>query len=913
MVGGKRFWSVVAGLLLILHGAVFTGCQTIEVSQHRDHVSARGELIPLGRVDPGQISVDGDLSDWGDMRDGAVALHQEFGHTFGPFPEGECDAALVKVLHDEEAVYVAMRVADSFVVNPFDRAEYWKGDCVELYFDTRLLTGDGPKMGDSSYSDGVHELLIVPPTGAGKPLRWRQGDQKVREVDSIDVAGRFVEEGYELELRVAFGDDVDASRLTQPIGFEVMIGDADSKDGQENLTPARAYSWSGIGDYDLDPSRFACLDVQRGDRPTSPYIHVIPARALEEGERTRFKTALVTTLDATDVADRFRLAHRFAATDFDRPANADVPAEAFFAESDEVTSDVYSFLGIAVHKRALSMEKLAPGRYYFETFFPGLDIAPQLARYYGRFTRGRVRLEKVMREVEGFDVLKNIATNWARAELETHYAIRPEGVGGKVNVFPSTVTWFALSEEAQQVAQAGEAAVTPYAVRLELVRWGHDERVWRRDVPVKSNGSSFQIPTKDLAEGRYELRLLALGPNEQSLPIAWEETSARVGTFTLNADRPFVVMAPHEIELKSSVQDAPNLLTRAVKIGDPARAQFPKDDVEDCQARSIHDLHLYEGRIYIGYGDWNTNRGPIDIWSFEPVQDGEQLTFVKEFTVDDESVDVFRDFDGKLYVPGIDSADKVEDQWALGNLYVKSDGKWHKFRTVPNGIHVLDAAEFDGKLYVTAGTESGAALFESDDGAKTWERCGESFIDGQYRFHEVVPLDDFLLVTSESVSAAVYKYADGKLERLLIPMFPGCKAKSWAPVHRLKRFQTGVVYLPYWIGSADARPLFYLDDFEHGAVVVGQFRDAHVRDILVLGGMCYVLTAEKQHDESPAFTGNLHTSSDLKRWTRLATFGAPSLPNSIGLANGTFYVGLANHDPWKSADAASGTIWRIVE
>jgi len=33
----------------------------------------------------------------------------------------------------------------------------------------------------------------------------------------------------------------------------------------------------------------------------------------------------------------------------------------------------------------------------------------------------------------------------------------------------------------------------------------------------------------------------------------------------------------------------------------------------------VTTLHPYNDRILVGYGDWNVNTGPVDIWSFDPI------------------------------------------------------------------------------------------------------------------------------------------------------------------------------------------------------------------------------------------------------------------------------------------------------
>ena len=117
-----------------------------------------------------------------------------------------------------------------------------------------------------------------------------------------------------------------------------------------------------------------------------------------------------------------------------------------------------------------------------------------------------------------------------------------------------------------------------------------------------------------------------------------------------------------------------NALAEPVKIGNPGMSQFPNNSLDDCIARSVWDMHYYDGGIYIGYGDLRANRGPIDVWSLDAGG-----SFTKEYTVDEEQVSIFRTYDGKLFIPGTDAM----EPWDYGNLYVKDGGVWQKLRTIP--------------------------------------------------------------------------------------------------------------------------------------------------------------------------------------------------------------------------------------
>ena len=368
------------------------------------------------------------------------------------------------------------------------------------------------------------------------------------------------------------------------------------------------------------------------------------------------------------------------------------------------------------------------------------------------------------------------------------------------------------------------------------------------------------------------------------------------------------------VVIPTSSRDAVELLTRAVVIGDPNRKRFPRDNGADAFARSVRDLQVYEGRIYVGCGDWNANRGPIDIWSFGPAGPGRAADFRKEYRVADESVDRFRVCNDTLLVPGIDAT----GWWHRGNLYFKRGGEWTQRRTVPGAIHVLDATILNGTLYAATGTRKGARLFASGDDGKTWRMCGTA---GQCasaggRFYALAPLGGGLLVCPASSAEVTYHYANGRLRAYRLPLFglpPG--RRSWRIPHRMTPFGSGVLYTSwaFAVSEHSPQPLMLLSSLERGPDIVEQFRAANVRDILVRNGQCHVLTARAtQAGPAAAYEGGIYTSTNLKDWTRIAAFTVPAIPNAMELLEGVYYIGLSHPSP-EAPNPASGKICRLVQ
>lgn len=135
-------------------------------------------------------------------------------------------------------------------------------------------------------------------------------------------------------------------------------------------------------------------------------------------------------------------------------------------------------------------------------------------------------------------------------------------------------------------------------------------------------------------------------------------------------------------------------------------------------ARNIWDLCPFRGELLIGGGNSSnegpaSNAGPVPVMTFSPATG----KFQSVFTVSDEQIDGFRVLGGKVYIPGHDP----QESWALGNFYrLEENGKWQKYRNIPNGIHNYDMAMLDGVLFAGLGTQKGAMVAVSKDQGKTW-------------------------------------------------------------------------------------------------------------------------------------------------------------------------------------------------
>ncbi len=118
-----------------------------------------------------------------------------------------------------------------------------------------------------------------------------------------------------------------------------------------------------------------------------------------------------------------------------------------------------------------------------------------------------------------------------------------------------------------------------------------------------------------------------------------------------------------------------------------------EDKVEE--ARTINTLHVFENKLFIGYGDYGVNTGPTDIIYYNFLDN----TWNNSFTIQEEAIERYVEIDNKLYIPGVDAT----DNWEFGNYYIYDGTKWEKKRNIPNGIHVFDIEKYNDRLYCATG------------------------------------------------------------------------------------------------------------------------------------------------------------------------------------------------------------------
>lgn len=333
--------------------------------------------------------------------------------------------------------------------------------------------------------------------------------------------------------------------------------------------------------------------------------------------------------------------------------------------------------------------------------------------------------------------------------------------------------------------------------------------------------------------------------------------------------------------------------------------------------RGIDDLAVFDGRLYLGYGDANLNAGrvtPIEIRSWRSPDDeaptAEPILMAgvdePQFHTREETVTQYRVFGDRMFIAGVDA---TEDAW-LGNVFVREKGgDWVRHRSVTGGVHVHDiAVGFDGALYAVGSGAPGPTewntgkvrsyLWKSDDDGETWSAAAEvpNPTVGDRRWTQLVSFSGQLQLfgygTSEEYT--INKWLNNKWNGS--QLFDGdATPDHWInqsfPFDGTRAIIAGVkVANPLTLETLLLRQGKVATKIEAlaGTTLLDSFQiaDGSVL-VMVAEGDAYPMPKE------PTRVKVLHTT-DLAKFSELVSFQPNSWPKSVALWHDGIYVGLSD-------------------
>ena len=154
----------------------------------------------------------------------------------------------------------------------------------------------------------------------------------------------------------------------------------------------------------------------------------------------------------------------------------------------------------------------------------------------------------------------------------------------------------------------------------------------------------------------------------------------------------FGVIAFYPFKPKAKIVSAKQPVS--VTLSNPSTALIDEYSENYMFARNPWDMQTYNGKVYIGAGDYGENSGPTKIICYNS-EDG---SFEKCDSIYSDQISRFYIFDDCLYTVSVDPVN-----WGIGEFYRKTkndENDWFDYYSVlPSFAHCLDMEEFDGKLF----------------------------------------------------------------------------------------------------------------------------------------------------------------------------------------------------------------------
>lgn len=369
-----------------------------------------------------------------------------------------------------------------------------------------------------------------------------------------------------------------------------------------------------------------------------------------------------------------------------------------------------------------------------------------------------------------------------------------------------------------------------------------------------------------------------------------------------------------------------NVTERLEKLGSPFTTG--KHAKSQPYARNVWVMSPFKGKVYLGHGDSNRNRGPIPLWFFNP----KSRRFKFQFVALEEEIRDYQTIGATLYTPGIDA----RGSWKFGTIYRLRKKGWRQLRTLPGAVHVWSIQGFRQKLWsVIRRRDNRGYLVSSEDGGQTWQ-------DVQ---------------TLRSDSAQMFQFEDS------LYIFPG--GRPWQVTDALQPRQRQDLDQPTLFPNhsqatqitqavTDGSQMAYLSNVSRYGDITSQkvrvlnTEDPHRQppglfvaqslapnntkvqrimlrpneipwDLLATKQGLYVLTSERQQvGGKQRFVNRVRQAIDQRHWCEILSFNSATFARSFTQLQGKWYFGLGTDygaqygrkSYTKIADPQSGTILR---
>ncbi len=344
------------------------------------------------------------------------------------------------------------------------------------------------------------------------------------------------------------------------------------------------------------------------------------------------------------------------------------------------------------------------------------------------------------------------------------------------------------------------------------------------------------------------------------------------------------------------------------ELGIPLKDVYPDGGVE----RTAWGIEYYDGALYVGSGDYDTNRGPVNMAHYDLAKSEWKI----DGLADDEQIERFYNFDGTLYAVGYDS----RSSWDFGNYYTCTEmGRWKTHRTLPNGVHNFDMIMFEGKLFAGLGVEEGNAPIVMTTDQETWVPM-YLWKDGSLRKTHggtYIRVYDFFVLNG-TLYASFFLSSDVEKAREIY-MYDGNKFvyHSDMPTKLSYAKRSKYVYLNEKVEFKGVEYMTTGDLYKTTDMITAERVDlgetVEVADLRIIGDELYILCNEEieSDDGDVSFRVSVKKSDDGNEFRELFYFEYPVRAMSFTHNNKTFYFGMGNGAADKGCYEENGMVLSV--
>jgi len=219
--------------------------------------------VGIARFSNKEPTIDGDLSEWGEIPPMTVADDRQINRNSGSWTPEDASAE-IRAWFTGDTLFLAADVTDDAPIhNPSPPLKMYRGDAVEVFIGFR-----GPSRRTVIDKAFEYQIGLSPTSNAGKPsVFWFHKDVPI---DNAHIEVRKTEKGYAMEASIPLAElgvpdlPLAAGRL---LAFDVTLNDLDPDDwAPAGNDPGRSLSWNGGSMNWIDPSGWGMV-ILRDEGP----------------------------------------------------------------------------------------------------------------------------------------------------------------------------------------------------------------------------------------------------------------------------------------------------------------------------------------------------------------------------------------------------------------------------------------------------------------------------------------------------------------------------------------------------------------------------------------------------------------------------------------------------------------------